>query len=65
MKQSNRTIENGEVPFQDSKRTEQNSAETPSHVYLAAKVVPIQTESRNVMEPTEQSRNTEMDVNYS
>lgn len=57
MRQSGRTLENGEVALQESKRTEQNiyenSTETPSHMYLDAKVVPIHTESRNVMEPTD------------
>jgi len=63
MKQSGRTNEDGEQPRQDSTRTGQGDVETPSHIYLDAMVVPLHTESRNVMEPTDQSR--EMDVNYS
>ena len=63
MKQSGRTIEEGEQPAQDSKRTEQGDAETPSHIYLDAMVVPLHTEGRTVREPTDQS--ADMDVNYS
>jgi hypothetical protein len=50
MKQSGRTNEDGEQLRQDSARTGQGDVETPSHIYLDAMVVPIHTESRNVMD---------------